>query len=80
MRSVSCVRPKGCVLRGALALVYTAHTQVGGKMQREVTLQTIQEGKVLFETLAYQPQDPSCCPSQKGHTAFTLQGKQLKEQ
>jgi len=60
--------------------VYTASRQIGGKLQRDVTLQTIKDGKVLFDTLEYEPRDPSCCPSKPGHVVFILQGKQLKEQ
>lgn len=60
--------------------VYAASRQVGGKLQREVTLQAIKDDKVLFDTLEYKPQDPSCCPSKQGHTAFILLGKHLKEQ
>ena len=60
--------------------VYAASRQVGGKRQRDVTLQAIKDGKVLCDTLKYKPQDPSCCPSQPGHAVFILQGKQLKEQ
>src|SRR5262245_60531141 len=60
--------------------VYAASRQVGGKRQREVTLQAIKDGKVLFDTLEYEPQDPSCCPSKPGHAVFILHGKHLKEQ
>jgi len=60
--------------------VYAASRQVGGKLQRDVTLQAIKDGKVLFDTLGYEPQDPSCCPSKPGHAVFVLHGKQLKEQ
>src|SRR5262245_15377777 len=35
--------------------VYTASRQIGGKLQRDVTLQTIKDGKVLFDTLEYEP-------------------------
>jgi hypothetical protein len=60
--------------------VHVASRQVGGKLQRDVTLQAIKDGKVLFDTLEYEPQDPSCCPSKSGHAVFTLHGKHLKEQ
>ena len=59
--------------------VYAASRQVGGKRQRDVTLQAIKDGKVLCDTLEYEPQDPSCCPSKPGHAVFLLHGKQLKE-
>jgi len=60
--------------------VYAASRQVGGKLQRDVTLQAIEDGKVRVDTLKYEPQDPSCCPSKSGHAVFVLRGKQLKEQ
>jgi hypothetical protein len=38
--------------------VYAASRQVGGKLQRDVTLRAIKDDKVLFDTLEYEPGTP----------------------
>src|SRR5215471_951830 len=59
--------------------VYKAHRRVGGRFERNMDLKSIENGKVLFDTMEYLPKDPSCCPSKKGSTQFTLsQGKLIE--
>jgi hypothetical protein len=56
--------------------VYKAHRRVGGRFERNIDLKSIEGGKILLDTMEYLPSDPSCCPSKKGATQFTLaQGK-----
>jgi len=56
--------------------VYKSHRRVGGKLERNMDLKSIEGGKILFDTMEYLPKDPSCCPSKKGTTQFVLaQGK-----
>jgi hypothetical protein len=59
--------------------VYKTHRQIGGKNDRDVTLKSIEGGKILVDTMGYLPNDPSCCPSQKGQTEFGLVDGKLKE-
>jgi hypothetical protein len=59
--------------------VYKTHRQIGGKNDRDVTLKSIEGGKILVDTVDYLPKDPSCCPSQKGQTEFGLVDGKLKE-
>jgi len=59
--------------------VYKAKRRIGGRFERNMDLKSIQDGKVLFDTMEYLPKDPSCCPSKKGSTQFTLaQGKLIE--
>lgn len=60
-------------------LVHVTHTSVGGKLNRDVELQSIRNNVVLFKTLNYGPRDAACCPSKKGTARFTLVGRKLKE-
>ena len=59
--------------------VNKAQRRVGGRFERNMDLKSIENGKVLFDTLEYLPRDPSCCPSKKGSTQFTLSGGKLIE-
>lgn len=60
-------------------LVYAARQAVGGKNRREIEIKSIADNAMLFETTAYGPRDPSCCPTIKGSTTFVLAGKRLVE-
>lgn len=59
--------------------VYKTHRLVGGRFERNMDLKSIEIGKVLFDMLEYLPKDPSCCPSKKGSTQFTLSEGKLVE-
>jgi hypothetical protein len=59
--------------------VYKAHRRVGGRFERNMDLKSIEGGKILFDTMEYLPKDPSCCPSKKGSTQFTLAKGRLVE-
>jgi hypothetical protein len=59
--------------------VYKAHRRVGGRFERNMDLKSIEGGKILFDTMEYLPKDPSCCPSKKGSTQFTLAQGRLVE-
>jgi hypothetical protein len=59
--------------------VYKAHRRVGGRFERNMDLKSIEGGKILFDTMEYLPKDPSCCPSKKGATQFTLAQGRLVE-
>jgi hypothetical protein len=59
--------------------VYKAHSRIGGRFERNMDLKSIENGKVLFDTLEYLPKDPSCCPSKKGSTQFMLSEGKLVE-
>ena len=66
-------------VRRKTGLVFAARTAVGGKNRRAIELTSIKNNAMFFETTAYGPRDPSCCPTIKGHTKFVLTGKQLVE-
>ena len=53
--------------------------KVGGKGEREVAFDTIEKGKILLTTDEYLPDDPMCCPSSKGRTAYFLKDGKLIE-
>jgi hypothetical protein len=59
--------------------VYKANRRVGGRFERNMDLKSIEGGKILFDTMEYLPKDPSCCPSKKGSTQFTLAQGRLVE-
>lgn len=52
---------------------------VGGTGERGVHFNMIKNGKILLDTDEYLPDDPMCCPSSKGRTAYILQGGKLIE-
>jgi hypothetical protein len=60
-------------------LGYVTHAAVGGKLNRSVELKGITNNVILFETLSYRANDPSCCPTRKGTAKFVLKGKTLRE-
>jgi hypothetical protein len=60
-------------------LVHAAHQPIGGKNHREVELVSIEDGQIKLNTVDYGPKDPSCCPTIKGTTSYSLVGRQLKE-
>jgi len=60
-------------------LVPAAHTVVGGKLNRDVTLDSIRNNVIRFKTLTYGPNDPASTPSIKGTTRFVLAKRRLKE-
>jgi hypothetical protein len=52
---------------------------VGGKNRREAELTSIADGLINLKTVDYGPNDPSCCPTIKGTTRYTLDAGRLKE-
>lgn len=60
-------------------LVYTARSAVGGKNRREIEITTIKDNAMSFNTTAYGPRDPSCCPTVNGTTSYVLIGSKLVE-
>lgn len=66
-------------VRKETGLVFAARTPVGGKNRRAIEITSIKDSAMFFDTTAYGPRDPSCCPTIKGQTKFVLAGKQLVE-
>jgi hypothetical protein len=66
-------------VRRKTGLVFAARTPVGGKNRRAIEFISIKNNTMFFETTAYGPRDPSCCPTIKGSTKFVLTGKRLVE-
>ena len=64
-------------MKGGLAPI--AHTVVGGKLNRDVELQTIRNNVIHFKTLSYRANDPASTPSRKGKARFVLIKRKLKE-
>ncbi|HSQ22964.1 MAG TPA: hypothetical protein VLN44_01055 [Pyrinomonadaceae bacterium] len=60
-------------------LVPAARQAVGGKNHREIEITSIKDNAMFFDTTAYGPRDPSCCPTIKGSTTFVLVGNRLVE-
>jgi len=60
-------------------LVPAAHTVVGGKLNRDVDLQSIKNNVIHFKTLSYRASDPASTPSKKGTARFVLIKGRLKE-
>ena len=60
-------------------LVAAAHTVVGGKLNRDVDLQSIKNNVIHFKTLSYRATDPASTPSKKGTARFVLIKRRLKE-
>jgi len=69
----------GVFVRTKGKLVPAAHTVVGGKLNRDVTLDSIRNNVIRFKTLRYGPNDPASTPSIKGTTRFVLAKRRLKE-
>lgn len=53
---------------------------VGGKLNRNVTLQRIGDRKIYLVTEEYAENDGACCPSIKGKTVYILKNNKLTEQ
>lgn len=66
-------------VRKKTGLVFAARTSVGGKNRRGIELTSIKGNAMYFDTTGYADRDPSCCPSIKGTTTFTLLGNKLVE-
>jgi hypothetical protein len=66
-------------VRKKTGLVFAARTPVGGKNRRSVGLTSIKDNVMYFDTTGYTDRDPSCCPSIKGTTTFTLVRNKLVE-
>ena len=60
-------------------LVSAAHTVVGGKLNRDVDLQSIKNNVIRFKTLSYRASDPASTPSRKGTARFVLLKRRLRE-
>lgn len=52
---------------------------IGGKLNRDVTLTKIEDGKIRFDTKDYDDDDGACCPSIEGKTTYILVNNKLKE-
>jgi hypothetical protein len=61
-------------------LVPVAHKAVGGKLYREISLESIADNVIVARTKEYTKHDASCCPSKKGTASFVLDGSAIKEQ
>ena len=66
-------------VRKKTGLVFAARTSVGGKNRRGMELTSIKDNVIYFDSTGYADRDPSCCPSIKGTTRFTLVGNKLIE-
>jgi len=66
-------------VRKKTGLVFAARTPVGGKNRRGMELTSIKDNVIYFDSTGYADRDPSCCPSIKGTTSFTLVGNKLIE-
>ena len=66
-------------IRKKTGLVFAAKTPVGGKNRRGMELTSIKDNVMHLDTTGYADRDPSCCPSIKGTTSFTLTGRKLTE-
>ena len=66
-------------IRSKGKLVPAAHTVVGGRLNRNVELQSIQNNVIHFKTLSYRASDPASTPSRKGTARFVLINRRLKE-
>jgi hypothetical protein len=66
-------------VRKNTGLVFAARTPVGGKNRRGMELTSIKNNVIYFDTTGYADRDPSCCPSIKGTTSFTLVRNKLVE-
>lgn len=60
-------------------LMFAARAPAGGKNRRAIEITSIKNKAMLFDTTAYGPRDPSCCPTLKGHTKYVLAGARLIE-
>ena len=60
-------------------LLAAAHTVVGGKLNRDVELESIKNNVIRFNTLSYRATDPASTPSRKGTARFVLIKRRLKE-
>lgn len=52
---------------------------VGGKLNRNVTLQQIKAQKIYLDTEEYAENDGACCPSIKGKAVYVLKNNKLAE-
>ena len=66
-------------IRAKGKLVPVAHTVVGGRLNRNVELQSIKNNVIHFKTLSYRANDPASTPSRKGTARFMLIKRRLKE-
>ena len=66
-------------IRAKGKLVPVAHTVVGGRLNRNVELQSIKNNVIHFKTLSYRASDPASTPSRKGTARFVLIKGKLKE-
>jgi hypothetical protein len=66
-------------VRTKTGLVPFTHTHVGGKLNRDVDLNSIKRNVILLKTLSYRPNDPASTPSKKGTARFMLAKRKLKE-
>ena len=67
-------------VRSTAGLQPVARVVAGGKLERDIDGISVHDNGVDLETMKYGPNDPACCPSIKGKTRYTLEGRSLKEQ
>ena len=60
-------------------LTPAARAIVGGKYNRAVELESVENGKILLSTLNYTRKDPACCPSRKGSARYILKAGKLRQ-
>jgi hypothetical protein len=66
-------------VRTRSGLVPAAHTVAGGKLNRDVELQSIKHNVIFCKTRSYRAKDPASTPSKKGTARFILVKRRLKE-
>lgn len=60
-------------------LVPASHTVVGGKLNRDIELQSIKNNTIRLKTLSYRQSDPASTPGRKGTARFMLIKHRLTE-
>ncbi len=60
-------------------LVYVTRISVGGKLYRDVEMESIKDSVIILKTLTYTAKDASCCPSKEGTARYALVKRRLKE-
>jgi len=57
---------------------FAANVMVGGKMIRNVSLKSVADGRIHFDTDEYRKNDPACCPSRKAKAVYMLSNGKLR--
>ena len=54
--------------------------KVGGKLYRDAKLDGVSDGEIYLKMMFYNAEDPACCPSIEGRTAYYIsRSNQLEE-